>query len=80
MDAKSIAPLPDRLRQYRELRGLTQEQLADRADVSRATVIHTEAGQHMPSLRTIAYIAEALDVTVQDLWSAKAPPKRRGTK
>jgi putative transcriptional regulator len=39
-----------KIERYRKEMGLTQEQLAERADVSRQTVISLEQGKYNPSL------------------------------
>ncbi len=53
-----------RLKQYREARGLTQEQLAEKAGVSRAYVARLEIGRHDPPLSTLEKLAKALKVKV----------------
>ncbi len=47
---------------YRKQRGLTQEQLAEKAGVERSRVSKTEIAWTGTSLDTIFLIAEALDV------------------
>ncbi len=49
------------LREYRESKDLTLEQLADQANVSTATVWNIEADKNT-SLKTIKKIAKALDI------------------
>lgn len=46
----------------RAFRGYTQEQLADRADLSRPTIAKIEGGDAEPTLKTIAALATALEV------------------
>lgn len=55
------------LRVYRELRGYTQAALAERADVSRATVGEIEISRKTGSIKTLRRLADALGVTVDDL-------------
>ena len=50
------------LRQQRELAGLTQEQLAERADVSARFVSFLETGKRQPSLSAIEVLSYALGV------------------
>ena len=56
------------LRKLREAKGLSQEKLARLADFPNNTIIKIEAGKNQnPTLDTLKKIAEALDVSVDDL-------------
>ena len=55
------------LRVYRDLRGFTQAALAERAKVNRVTVAELETGRKQGSLATLRALAEALNVTLDDL-------------
>lgn len=55
------------LRVYRELRGLTQAVLASNAGVSRVTVAEIETGRKQGSVSTLRRLADALNVTLDDL-------------
>jgi transcriptional regulator with XRE-family HTH domain len=73
-----IAPLPDRVRQYRELRGYPRPRDMARAlTISRATIEGIEIGSTLPSMSTLLRIADGLGITVADLFSRKAPPRPR---
>ena len=61
--------LGERLRYLRELRNLTQKQLALLADVSQATIAHIEKSTKDPSVETLRKLAEALDIHVATLFS-----------
>jgi transcriptional regulator with XRE-family HTH domain len=50
------------LQEQRELRGLTQRQLADRIGINQGTIARIERGRRVPSLPTIEAILAALDV------------------
>lgn len=50
------------VRDLREERGWSQEQLAEHADLNRGYVGDIERGQAMPSLATLAKLATALGV------------------
>ena len=50
------------LRQLREERGWSQEQLAERADLNRSYVGEVERGRAVPSIITVAKLAKALEV------------------
>ncbi len=56
-----------RLKEVRERRILTQQELAELARVSRGTIIRLEAGADAPYPSTIRKLATALGVTPQAL-------------
>jgi XRE family transcriptional regulator, regulator of sulfur utilization len=55
------------LRQLREARGLTQQQMAKTAGMPRATWSHLESGAGNPTLGVLAQVADALQVTLEEL-------------
>lgn len=55
------------LRVYRDLRGLTQVQLADLSGVNRVQIADIEAGRKSGSVETVKKLAAALGVTVDEL-------------
>lgn len=59
------------LRKLRTASGLTQEQLGDRLSVALETISRMERGVNAPSIRTLARIAEALDVPVRELFTTE---------
>lgn len=50
-------------------RGLTQEELADKAVVSRQTIIAIERGNYTPSVLLALKIARIFKVPVEDIFS-----------
>lgn len=54
-------------RVYRELRGMTQQALADAAQVNRVQIADIEAGRNRGSVATVKKLADALGVAVDDL-------------
>lgn len=56
-----------RIRQYRLDRALSQEVLSEKADVTPAHLSHIERGNTKPSLPTLIRIANALEVSIDDL-------------
>jgi DNA-binding XRE family transcriptional regulator len=54
-----------RLRQLREERKLTQDELAKRASVAQATISLLEQGDRQPSWPTVCRLATALDIRVE---------------
>jgi len=56
-----------RIRQYRQERGITQEDLAFQISTSTAYISSIERGLKKPSLEKLVMIAEVLHVTINDL-------------
>lgn len=56
-----------RIRQYRLNLDLSQEALSEMSDVTPAHFSHIERGNTKPSLPTLIRIANALDVSIDDL-------------
>lgn len=54
-------------RTIRERRGLTQVALGQRAGMAPASISHFETGQRVPSLDSLVKLADALDVSVDEL-------------
>lgn len=52
----------NRVREFRRLSGLTQQELARRVGVSAVFISKTERGLKLPSLDTLLRLAKALDV------------------
>ena len=61
-----MPPLP-RLKYYREKRSFSQQELADRAGVSRGTIIDLEVHGRSAWPRTVRKLATALKVKTDDL-------------
>lgn len=55
------------VRVFRDLRGMTQAALAERAGVHRVTVAEIETGRKQGSVATLRRLANALGVTLDDL-------------
>lgn len=64
------AALADAICRARKERGLTQERLAFRADLTVSATARIERGLSNPAWTTVRRIAVALGVTVQDLARA----------
>jgi len=50
---------------------MTQQQLADKAGVTRQTIIATEQGKYCPSLSLAFRIAKAFNVGIDDVFEYK---------
>jgi len=55
--------LGNKIRMHRKLKGMTQEQLAEQADISLSFFGHIERGTRKPSLDTLVDIANVLEVS-----------------
>jgi putative transcriptional regulator len=59
-----------KIRQYREQQGITQETLAEKADVTRQTILILEKGKYNPSLRLAWKITKLLKANkIEDIFS-----------
>jgi putative molybdopterin biosynthesis protein len=63
-----------RLKLARQARGLSQQQLAGMAGVSRQAVSAVESGNCDPSLRVALALTQALGLTVEDVFGPGDPP------
>lgn len=57
-----------RLKEYRLKAGLTQEELAQRVNVRRETVLRLEAGKYNPSLKLALDISRAVGAPVEEIF------------
>ncbi|MBU6427610.1 MAG: helix-turn-helix domain-containing protein, partial [Cyanobacteria bacterium REEB65] len=64
------AHLGQNLRYIRDRRGMTQDQLSRLADLPRSTIAQLETGQANPTLSVLARVAQALQVSIEELLSA----------
>src|SRR5262245_3742687 len=70
---ESSQPDGARLRLARQARGLSQQQLAGVAGVTRQAVSAVESGHSDPSLRVALALAQALGMSVEDLFGPGEP-------
>ena len=56
-----------RVKEERERRGWTQEQLAEKAGISRGFLARLETARHDPKLSTLEKIAKALKIDIAKL-------------
>ena len=57
-----------RLKQYRQLKNLTQEQLAAQVGVRRETIMRLEKAQYNPSLKLAVDIARAVEAPIEEIF------------
>lgn len=63
--------MENRIKEYREKRGISQGQLADLCNVSRQTVNAIENNKYDPSLQLAFDLSRNLGVTVDELFKPK---------
>jgi len=64
-----------RIRYFRRLRGLTQEQLALQAGLNPAFLGHLEHGLKSPTVRTLDKLVKALHITLEELFAEEVSVK-----
>lgn len=60
--------MTNRIRELRESKGMTQADLAERADVARQTILAIEKGRYDPSLSLAFRIADILGMSIDDVF------------
>jgi len=64
------------VRDARERAGYTQARLSELTGIAVPHLSRLEAGGHMPSLKTVKRVADAMGLTVCELMPPKKPRKR----
>ncbi|HDI83404.1 MAG TPA: transcriptional regulator [candidate division WOR-3 bacterium] len=59
----------NRLKVFRVMKDLTQEELAELVGVSRQTIIAIEKGKYNPSVYLAIKLARVLDTTVEEIFT-----------
>lgn len=72
--AEQRQTLAKRLRSLRTEKGWTQQELARRSEVGQSAISTLESGRCRPQLATLLKLAEALDVSKEDLWPGPGRP------
>ena len=60
--------MKNKIKEYRTKKGLTQEQLAQKVNVRRETIVFLEQGKYNPSLKLAMDIAKVLGKKVEELF------------
>jgi putative transcriptional regulator len=60
--------LKNRLEEFRFQNGWTQQELADRVEVSRQTIISLESGRYNPSILLAFRLARLFKLQIEDLF------------
>lgn len=67
-ETKYLVAFGKRLAMLRRERGLTQAQLAEKANVTTLNIGYIEQGRQLPRMTTMHDIATALDIAVMELF------------
>lgn len=65
----------DKIKNLRNQNGLTQQELADRAEVTKGFISQVERGQTAPSVATLADIIECLGSSLADFFNEDEDPQ-----
>jgi DNA-binding XRE family transcriptional regulator len=63
-----MAEFKSELKKYRQLVGLTQEELASKVGVRRETIVRLEAGMYNPSLRLAVDISRVVGASIEEIF------------
>lgn len=66
-----MADFECRLKKYRQLKKMTQEQLAAQVGVRRETIMRLEKAQYNPSLKLAIDISRAVGVSIEEIFIFK---------
>jgi putative transcriptional regulator len=61
--------MTNRIKEFRQEIGITQEELASCVNSRRETIVYLEKGKYNPSLRLAYNIAKRLGKTIEDIFS-----------
>ena len=74
---KDAPPFGQRLASLRRAKGLTQRELADRVETTRAMIDYYERRAANPTLEVVERVARALDLSPAELLGVEAPTQSR---
>ncbi len=60
--------MKNKLKVYRAMHDLTQEELADKIGVSRQTIIAIESDKYLPSLSLAFKLSKLFEVKIEDIF------------
>ena len=69
-----LAAFSAHIRSIRLQRGLSQEDVAERAGIHVTYLSGIERGRRNPSVKSLYRIAKALDIPVREMFEFEAPP------
>ena len=74
---RTLRALANRIRELRDQKGISQEELAHRAGLSRTGMGFLETGKRWPRLDTLMKVADGLNITLDELLKGLHKPSRR---
>lgn len=69
--AKSKYSFESKIHVFRATKRMTQQELADKVNVSRQTIMQLEKNRYNPSMLLAYSIAQVFDVAIEDLFDFK---------
>lgn len=66
-----MAEFECRLKKYRQMKDLTQEQLAEKVGVRRETIMRLEKAQYNPSLKLAIDISRVVETPIEEIFVFK---------
>lgn len=63
-----MADFECKLKQYRQEKNLTQEQLAEKVGLRRETIMRLEKGQYNPSLKLAVDISRIVETPIEEIF------------
>jgi len=66
----AVAKVLERIRMFRQEKGLSILELANRAELSHSYVYYLESKQKIPSLTTLYKLAVAMDINMRDFFGS----------
>jgi len=63
------------IKQLRNVKGITQDQLAEKLHVTRQAVSNWENGKTQPDIETLSALAECFEITVEELIYGTSTPQ-----
>jgi transcriptional regulator with XRE-family HTH domain len=67
MNERMIKTFGERLREIRKSKNLTQKELAEKTGIEKTFISHYERCDNEPSLRTLNWLCQALEVKASEL-------------
>ena len=74
---RTLRALATRIKELRDQKGISQEELAHRAGLSRTGMGFLETGKRWPRLDTLMKVADGLNITVDELLKGLHKPSKR---
>jgi transcriptional regulator with XRE-family HTH domain len=74
---RTLRALANRIKELRDQKGISQEELAHRAGLSRTGMGFLETGKRWPRLDTLMKVADGLNIPLNELLKGLHKPIRR---